>query len=361
LQTYPAGTFLFNCALLSQGKLKGIGIIKGVPSTYTAHKQSSTFTQGYTPLAGIGVIRGNVLEATVAHSLAALVGNGKISGYPWVLHSGYEWVWNSKIGVLDFTIDKSNQAGQRPMEFGGFIYAIKKLGNEVIVYGQNGVGTLSPAGVHFGRKTIYNVGLIAKNAVCGTEQVHYFIDSNGIMWKMSGQGLEMIDYSNWFSALNNRTVMTYNEKKKTVHICDGVRGFVYSESGLGKGPINITGMGLQSGIFYVSAPVAIVTDPLQVATDIIDFGSRDTKYIDHLDVGMDVVQDLYMAVEYRLNKGQTFFMTPWIKADYTGTVHLIVSGIEFRFWLKVLNWEQIRIDYINVSGKQVGAVQQVAA
>jgi len=83
------------------------------------------------------------------------------------------WVKWSNIGQMDFTIGRDNIAGERPVDWKGWIYAIKKMGGRAIVYGKNGVSALIPSENVWGLQTVYRIGLKGKNAIAGDEAIHF--------------------------------------------------------------------------------------------------------------------------------------------------------------------------------------------
>jgi len=289
------------------------------------------------------VIYGNVVIATI------IVG-GK--GDVWLVPSQKEWVWTSRIGLMDFTDSDTGEVTKRPMSFSGWIYAIKKLGNSAIIYGENGIAMMMPVGVNWGLRDIHPIGLMGKNAVIDTKDKHLFIDKKralGII--QEGQVPQLIDYSRWFNALNTKVVMSYDPSLDIVFICDGALGFVYSDSGLGKGPVNVAGIGFKDITLYATAPDELVFDPFNVCFDIIDFGVRTEKTITEVDFGINLSNALYCAIDYRWNKAQDWFTSPWVKADYQGRTFHFVSGVEFRIRTKLLTYEEMELDYGNVIGK----------
>jgi len=119
------------------------------------------------------------------------------------------WLKWSDVGSVNFTIGRSNVAGERPLDWNGFIYSVKKLRNKVVAYGENGVSFLTPAGGAYGLDTIYRVGLKGKHAVTGDDSKHFFVDNSGQLWKVSAE-LELLDYSEYLSSLNASIVMSYD-------------------------------------------------------------------------------------------------------------------------------------------------------
>jgi len=206
------------------------------------------------------------------------------------------WFKWSDIGSLDFTIDKTNVAGERPLDWKGWVYSIRKLGGKVVAYGENGVSVLTPAQKYYGLQTIYRVGLKGKGAVSGDDSVHYFVDNLGQLWRFS-EGLEKLDYSEYLSGMLENLVLSWDTANKLLYICDGSQGYIFSQDSgsLGAGPVNVTGIDSQGGILYVAAPATIATPTLELCTDIYDFGSRRGKNIYSLEFGTDLTETLKAA------------------------------------------------------------------
>jgi len=259
------------------------------------------------------------------------------------------WVQWSKIGYLDFTIEKDNVAGKRPLDWKGWVYQTKKLGNRVVVYGENGVSVLTPQGVNWGLQTIYRIGLKGKNAIAGTDSIHYFVDREGQLWSLT-EGLTKLDYSEYLASMFSMLVLTYDESSDLLYVCDGAQGFVYRNGSLGKGPINVSGLGYQSGSLYVTAPATIVTRIPELCTDIFDMGTRKGKTIFSLEFGTDLTTVLYASIDYRRNKAVAFSQSPWYGVSEGGKVFITAFGREFRVRAKTLAYEYFEIDSIKICG-----------
>lgn len=261
------------------------------------------------------------------------------------------WVKWSNIGSLDFTIWKDNVAGEKPLDLKGYVYSIRKLLGKVVVYGENGVSILNPSGIYFGLETIYRIGLKSKNAVAGDETIQFFIDKKGQMWKLS-EGLEFLDYSEYFSEMNNSLVMSFDNTNMLLYICDGNVGYIYDirTKSLGRGQINITGISSQDGILYVAAPDDISNIPFEICTDIYDFGTRNSKTIKTLEFGVNLTLPLYTAIDYRRNKTLDFTRTPWAQVPQRGIVNILAFGREFRIRVKTKEYEQFNFDSITING-----------
>ena len=260
------------------------------------------------------------------------------------------WVKWSKIGFLDFTIDQSNVAGERSVDWKGWVYAIKKLGNRVIVYGQNGVSIFKASDVYYGMETIYRIGLAGKGAVAGDDSVHFFVDTYGRLFRLDDK-LVKLDYSEFLS-LMNEPVLSYDKVNDLLYICDGIVGYVYGvkTGSLGQGPVNITGIDSQSGDTYVVSPSAIVTPKFEICTDIYDFGSRKLKTIDIIEVGSNLTDDLHASVDYRVSYRDNFTQIGWFLVNPDGKAFPKCYGVEFRFRLKSFIREYFELDYLRIKG-----------
>lgn len=261
------------------------------------------------------------------------------------------WVKWSAIGSLDFTIGRNNVAGERPLDWKGWVYAVKKLGSKVIAYGENGVSILAPSDKHYGMNTIYRVGLKGKHAVAGSDSTHFFIDNKGQLYSL-GEELRKLDYSEYLSVMSD-PVMSYDAESDLVYICDGALGYVYSpkNKSLGAGPVNITGLSSQGGTLYVTAPATATTEPFEICTDIYDFGTRKLKTVFSLEFGTDLTETLYASIDFRTDKAQAFSQTLWYPVNEKGFLQRTCTAREFRFRAKVDNYEYFEIDSLKINGE----------
>lgn len=260
------------------------------------------------------------------------------------------WFSWSDIGNLDFTIGRGNVAGERPLDWSGWIYGIKKLGKRVVAYGENGVSILKPADKYYGLETVSYVGLHSPRAMTGSDNTHYFIDLNGQMWEL-GERLTLLDYSEFFLPLGN-IVMSYDHKNGIIYICDGTTGYVYSliEKSLGQGPANVTGVGTRDGTFYVTSPAAIEVPSFEICTDVYDMGTRKFKTIRSIEVGTDLIENMEASIDYRVSNKVAFSNIGWHPVTLEGISYMACRGLEFRFRLRVSNYEYFEIDYIKLNG-----------
>jgi len=255
---------------------------------------------------------------------------------------GYEYF------TLDYITVKGNIniTGERPLDWGS-IYAIKRLGEQIITYGDNGIIALSMAD---GSRTIHKLGLKGKDAISGNESVHYFVDTEGHLWSLS-DSLNMLDYSEYLAGLIN-PVLSYDVESNLLYICDGSIGYVYSPAtgSLGKSPTNITGIGTQKGVLYVTSPSTLSVPVFEICTDIYDFGIREGKFITSVKLATNTTKILSVAIDYRSDEAADFSQTAWHVVDKEGRAFFPCYGVEFRFHVKANAYEYFELDYITIKG-----------
>jgi hypothetical protein len=260
------------------------------------------------------------------------------------------WIKWSKIGSLDFEIDESNIAGRRPLDWKGCVYHVSQLGDKVGVYGANGVSLMKPSGVHYGMDTIYRIGLKNKGAFAGTKYTHWFVDLLGQLFQLDDK-LTKLDYKEYFSTMSD-IILSFDEEKNLLYICDGNTGYVYSPEtkSLGTGPENVTGIGVQSNVLYVTSDGEIDVPKFEICTDIYDLGTRKPKTIQLIEVGSDLAEFLYASVDYRTSYKDNFRQIGWFLVNPDGRAHPKCYGVEFRFRLKSTIYEYFELDYLKVRG-----------
>jgi hypothetical protein len=261
------------------------------------------------------------------------------------------WIKWSGIGDLDFTISRDNVAGERPLDWRGWVYQIKKLGDRVVVYGENGVSIIKPSGKYYGLETIYRLGLKGKSAVTGDNYTHYFINTKGELYSLA-EILQKLDYSEYLAAMSN-PVMSHDVENELIYICDGSLGYVYSpkDKSLGSGPVNITGVSSQGGTLYVVAPAAVTIPDFEICTDIYDFRTRKNKNIYSIEVGTDLTETLEAAIDYRIDKAVSFVTTDWHTVDSRGMAFIPVMAQEVRVRVRSTVYEYFEVDSIIINGE----------
>jgi hypothetical protein len=146
------------------------------------------------------------------------------------------YVW-SKIGSFDFTPDQDNEAGYRRCPFGGEVYHVKRLGDNVVGYSSKGITLLSPVkdpAYTFGFSELSDVGLINKGAMDGDLHQHVYVGSDFILRRITNKGVEELGFYNQMESLDGTDdiIVKYDRIKKDFYIGNSTKTFLLSPYGL---------------------------------------------------------------------------------------------------------------------------------
>ena len=301
-----------------------------------------TSITGEVPCAGLYVL--NDLELFIDTS---------IEGWGVANDQKKNWVGWSKIGEASFALDLTNDAGFRPMDWPGYVYQVRKLDKNVIIYGSGGVTAAYPVSSPmptFGFKNMINVGVKNKTAVCGDEHIHFCIDTLGCLYKISTDGITRLGYEEFLLPLINPT-MTWDVAKRRLYISDESVGYVYNEDILTGGYANLTGLYRVKENLIAVSPDTLITEPVEICTDIIDFKRRGLKSIESMQFDAISEVPLFAAIDYRYRKKDEFRTTQWSQLNNEGVAHVRTAGVEFRIRLKGLDHGTFDFSYISVQFK----------
>ena len=202
-----------------------------------------------------------------------------------VKYSTSNWVKWSKIGDFDFTQDRSNIAGEMPLDWPGDIWHIGKLHKDIIVYGSGGITVLTPVDNVFSKNTVLALGIKSKGAVLTTLHFHIFITSDGTLWRF-GETLEQLGYDEFLSVVSN-PIISYDSINDLIYICNGTLGYVYNYANrsLGKCSPNISGIVYYKGTSYILGSGTIVNPTTSIKLNSTDLNTTYFKYITSIEVG----------------------------------------------------------------------------
>ena len=162
------------------------------------------------------------------HTLIAMIGCLGTTGFDKVEEQIVSDVEKGRLGFLPVRVD-------------GTIRALKQLGNDLIVYGSQGVTILRPQGGTFLElPTQYSAGLAGRGAVGGNRRRHVFVDSQFMLWEaVDNEAPRLLGYKDQLDAMTAADIMiSYDPEEDHFWITDGTVCFVLSSLGLG-GPMDV--------------------------------------------------------------------------------------------------------------------------
>ena len=273
-------------------------------------------------------------------------------------------VW-TKIGEMDFTPARDNEAGFMKMPWEGDVYRVMRLGDYVMVYGSGGIAALRPVTApvpSFGLEELLTVGIPNKMAVGGDDNSHVFVDTEGYLWKV-GRSLEVeklgigtsfpsasrLGYQEFLSSLSD-IVVSKNPAEHEFYISDADASYLLTQEGMSGIHQLVTSCGRVNGsvvgLFDDSEDVEF-----RLTTDMVDMGFRGQKTIQTLELGTYTSNVVQTAVDWRVDKSAALRTSPWVLSGPQGVSTNIIAGTEFRLKMKVADYTDVDLSYITARYK----------
>lgn len=249
------------------------------------------------------------------------------------------WLSWSKFGQLDWTIDRSNEAGETPMGWSGEIFAIIPYYDRLICYGSGGVSEAQFKEEWVSLTTIKTTGLKGRKAVCGGHYSHFMIDVDGNLIEVSNKAnltvrvnLTKLGYKYFLSKLSENVIMSYSDLRGEIYICDEKLGFMYdiTTGVLVEYYKGITDCGNYQGeTILVGQKPARIT-PMVVQLPRYNFGVKGTKLLREVSCSFSGSEQLYVQTVSNLGT-KVSSMNP----DRLATVHLAGEWFDITVFSKV--------------------------
>jgi len=268
-------------------------------------------------------------------------------------------VW-SKIGEADFTPYRKNEAGFRRDPFGGEVYHVRRLGNNVVVYSSGGITLMNPVtspAATFGFKEIHKVGLKNRGAMNGDYRQHVFVDLENTAWHLSEEGLKELGYIEYLEELNSGdNIVNFNSYKGDFYISDGVRSLLLSPNGMTNYPNSVNAIWYDDeGSYGLCGLPETPSGSIEtlLVSHVIDMGYRGQKTIFSVELGASSMTDAEVAIDWRMNSSVGFQRTNFVPVNLEGIASIIAAGTEFRICVKSSDFARgtADLDYITARWK----------
>ena len=271
-------------------------------------------------------------------------------------------IW-SKVGSANFTPDKSNLAGFRPMFWEGSVHKVLPLGKAVAVYGDNGISLIYPViepTTTFGEKRITNVGIPSISAVGGDENEHVYVDNEDYLWRwQDGKAPEKLGYQEFMENLTAASIVVSSGLRGEYYISDNSTCYLLTPYGLSEVYQLPTTVAIVDGVAY-----GVFTDTedyeFRAMLDTFDFGVSGFKTLTTMELGLYYPPTVgattiipYGSTYIRTGRSSTFAQTGkgWLQVNTNGFVVPYVTAEEFRPQVKTTRFENVKLDHVRLHVK----------
>jgi len=294
------------------------------------------------------------LMNTICNFKGQAVGGGVTTSWHDCDNTFYIW---SKIGELDFTPDRDNEAGYRRCPYGGEVYNVKRLDDGVIGYSSKGITLLSPVNsptTTFGFKELSDKGIYNKGAINGSLHRHVCVGKDLLVRDISREGVKELGYNYWMDLLassGDDIIVSYDKGSDDFYIGNSTRTFLLSPYGLSEVQQHPSTVWRIDPDNVYMLPDTEDDVEMSIITEAIDFEYKGQKTIQTIETDAFLGTSPYAAVDC------TFNLSNWRSSNYTpinnmGIATVPMAGNMFRLKLKFDSLsESFRIGYIKTRFK----------
>ena len=276
---------------------------------------------------------------------------------------------------------RKNEIGWMPMPFQGSVLAIKPLGNDVVVYGENGIARMSNVHVGLGAtlscQRVADFGIATETSLGGDEDQHVFIGTDGNLWTLFANGqLTRLGYEEFLSTYKtSTTLISLDAVNRHFYICHGGQTWLLTPQGMSQLTIYV---GVSGIVHTAGSPAAVFTDyhtnyasnDVVFETDTLDMGHRGLKTLTRVELGYSSTDSSSVTkrvfIRYRTTEGglwawsssATAFKDEYgsgFPVNNDGVAWCYITGVEFRIRVVIqasahfLNpHESFALDWMNV-------------
>lgn len=257
--------------------------------------------------------------------------------------------FEDKLELLRDILEK-NEMGSRRMPWQGKVLHMKPLGRDhIVVYGEGGVGLLTPQGTEVAFTDleipdgINNIG-----AVGGDAREHIWIDSSGVLWSISSRELSprRLGYDNYFSSLVGTTlIISFDSNEREFYIDNGTKHYVYTSSGLSEHGQTVTSVvNTKGGVVGFGVTAANMADKeFRLTSNVFDEGRRGFKNLAQVALDISGNTSLFARTAWRSDRTGSFVNSREVAVNREGTVRLNVTANEHKLKLRAIDYSILRL------------------
>lgn len=231
---------------------------------------------------------------------------------------------------------KRGELGFMPMPWQGTIFALRRLGNRVIVFGDGGIAEMAfvpgqeDVPPTYGLNVALRHGVAGRSCVAGTRLLMYFLDNTGTLWRWhENDGLERLGYEHLLiNLIDNDLRMSYDSQLDLLYLSSSSKGFVYNGRTLSElrhvvpQALNVGGAALglveevKAQSKWLSQTVTMALPGLKTVNQVVLMGAWP--------------EDTEVRLWTAEREGESFTATPWRRVNDEGSSWHRVASQAFR-------------------------------
>lgn len=264
------------------------------------------------------------------------------------------YIW-SKIGNMDFTPDRQNEAGYRRCPFGGEVYHVRRLGDNVIGYSSKGITLIVPVAspaATFGFKEISDLGLHNRGAMDGNLDRQVYVGEDLIIREITNKGVKELGYQQYMEQIDSEDIIVnYDKSKGDFYIGNSSKTYLLSPYGLTEIPQHPSTVWRKDPDNVYMLPDTVDDYYPLITTESFDMGYKGQKTTATIETDAFSVTNPHAAVDYALDL-ENWNSTSFVPSNNMGIATITAAANLFRFKLRFDEVQSgFRIGYVKVRYK----------
>lgn len=249
-----------------------------------------------------------------------------------------------------------NDMGFMPMPWDGPVWAVKRLGNYVIVYGEEGIAALrSMVEVPtLGMIPLLDYGINSRSHVGGGDKGHVFVDTKGQIRKINPDlTIQLLDYGEFIGPiLDDDFHVAYDENENEYYLGSGSKSYLLSDIGLTEIHQIVTSiLTNENGKVGVFEDTGVTTST--IVTNVIVIGNTALNVLTSIEVDGEYESGIEVAIDYRYGRRDAFTRSPFVKLNSMGWVRFNYGGLEFRVAIRAPDFTKFNPSDVTVKWKNI--------
>ena len=243
-------------------------------------------------------------------------------------HESEEIFNNERPQILDLL--ERNEFCVMACHWQGNVLGMKMLGKDVVVYGDNGIGLLSPLPDSRVSYTAleYGLGLKSRGAVGGDDNVHLFLGSNDELFALSAdRKIQRLGYAE-FMAGTSTPIISYDPEEKEFYIGTNTTAYILSSKGLSQVHESFSTIEFLSG-----GPSGVKKEHTTPSKSVVStnpdmLGIVGQKTLTSVRVIYDDFTNVEGSVGFRYGRTGSYTLGSWVNVNKEGAVFPRVTADE---------------------------------